>query len=293
MTPPAQPLGKGDDLGVESSPSVLRLGDTTRVYYGGFRSCCPEDTTVCLSTTGATGVANRAPIVDAGGDQTIAAGTMAMLDGTVMDDDAPVPLANVQATWSKQSGPGTVTFANANAIDTTATFSLPGTYVLALTASDTALSSMDPVLITVRPAVDAGAGGSGGGGLGGSDSGGGGAGGGGVDGGGASSGASGGAGVGQPDASVDGQPGAPAGGSGGAGSGGAGGVTGGGAGQTDASAGGQAGGGAGAGQGGAGGRGGSSSGCSCDVTSAADGVAGTASAVALLMLLIRRRRHVG
>jgi predicted GH43/DUF377 family glycosyl hydrolase len=285
MTPPAVALNKGDDLGVESSPSVLRLGDAMRVYYGGFRSCCPEDTTVCLSTTAATGVANRAPLVDAGSDQTIAFGTAAMLDGTVMDDDAPVPLASVQATWSKQGGPGTVTFANASAIDTTATFSLPGTYVLALTASDTALSSMDPVLITVRAAVDAGAAGSGGGGAGG--------GGGGSGGGGSGGGGAGGAGVGQPDGGVTGRAGAPPGGSGGAGGGGSAGVTGGGAGRPDASASGQAGGAAGAGQGGAGGRGGSSSGCSCDVIAAADGVAGTASTVAFMMLLLRRRRRIG
>ena len=35
------------------------------------------------------------------------------------------------------SGPGTVTFADANAEDTTATFSTYGTYVLKLTATDT------------------------------------------------------------------------------------------------------------------------------------------------------------
>jgi predicted GH43/DUF377 family glycosyl hydrolase len=156
MTPPAQPLGKGDDLGVESSPSLIRMGDTMRVYYGGFRFCCPEDTTVCLATTQATGVANRAPTVDAGADQTIAQGTSAMLDGTVMDDDAPVPLASVQATWSKQSGPGSVTFANATSIDTTASFSTPGTYTLMLTASDTALSGSDTVMIVVTPGGDAG-----------------------------------------------------------------------------------------------------------------------------------------
>ena len=162
MTPPPQPLGKGDDLGVESSPTVLRLGDTMRVYYGGFRSCCPEDTTVCLATTAATGVANRAPLVDAGPDQTIAAGATATLDGTVMDDDTPVALASVQVTWSKQSGPGTVTFANANSVDTTATFSVAGTYVVALTASDTALSTTDPAIITVKATTDGGIGGAGG-----------------------------------------------------------------------------------------------------------------------------------
>jgi hypothetical protein len=263
------------------------MGDTMRVYYGGFRSCCPEDTTVCLSTTAATGVANRAPLVDAGGDQTIAFGTAATLDGTVMDDDAPVPLANVQATWSKQSGPGTVTFANANAIDTTATFSLPGTYVLALTASDTALSTMDPVLITVRPAADGGAGGSGGGG-----SGGGGSGGSGGAAGAGGGGASGTAGVGQPDASAGGQSGT--GGSGRSeGGGGAGAATGGGAGRADASADAGAGGGAPAGQGGAGGRAGSGSGCGCLLASHATGVEGLVSVVVLMLLSTWRGRSVG
>src|SRR5262249_21353508 len=142
----------------------------------GFRSCCPEDTTVCLATTPATGIANRAPVVDAGTDQTIAQGKSATLDGTVMDDDSPVTLANVQATWSKQSGPGAVTFGNASAIDTTASFSTPGTYTLTLTASDTALSGSDTVVIVVSASGDAGAeggagGASGAGGAGGSSGG--------------------------------------------------------------------------------------------------------------------------
>jgi predicted GH43/DUF377 family glycosyl hydrolase len=168
MTPPAAPLNKGDDLGVESSPTVIRMGDSMRVYYGGFRFCCPEDTTVCLATTPATGVANRAPVVDAGSDQTIPQGGAATLDGTVMDDDTPVTLANVQATWSKQSGPGNVTFANANSIDTTASFSSPGTYTLLLSASDTALTGSDTVVIVVSASSDAGVGDSGSTGAGGS-----------------------------------------------------------------------------------------------------------------------------
>jgi predicted GH43/DUF377 family glycosyl hydrolase len=149
MTPPSQALGKGDDLGVESSPSVIRMGNTMRVYYGGFRFCCPEDTTVCLATTPATGVANRAPIVDAGADRTISLGMAAALDGTVMDDDTPAPLAIVRATWSKISGPGSVTFASPTSLDTTASFSAPGSYALALTASDTALTTTDSVTIDV------------------------------------------------------------------------------------------------------------------------------------------------
>ena len=51
--------------------------------------------------------------------------------------------------WTKVSGPGTVTFANASAIDTTATFSAIGTYVLQLAASDSVLQASDTVTVTV------------------------------------------------------------------------------------------------------------------------------------------------
>ena len=62
-----------------------------------------------------------------------------------------------RATWSKVSGPGTVTFGNANAVDTTATFSAAGTYVLRLSATDSALSAADEVTVTVSPATGGGA----------------------------------------------------------------------------------------------------------------------------------------
>src|SRR5258707_7053801 len=44
--------------------------------------------------------------------------------------------AKVTTTWSKASGPGTVTFANASSLTTTAAFGAAGTYCLRLTASD-------------------------------------------------------------------------------------------------------------------------------------------------------------
>ena len=73
-----------------------------------------------------------------------------------MTDDG-LPSATVTTTWAKVflAGPGTVTFGNANAVDTTATFSLPGTYVLRLTATDGLLQAFDDVVITVEPNPDA------------------------------------------------------------------------------------------------------------------------------------------
>jgi hypothetical protein len=55
-------------------------------------------------------------------------------------------------TWAKVSGPGTVTFANPNAVDTQAGFSAPGVYLLSLTASDGQLSTTDQAQITVQAA---------------------------------------------------------------------------------------------------------------------------------------------
>ncbi len=96
-------------------------------------------------------VPNTAPSVSAGTNQTITLPSSAPLNGTVTDDGLPDPPATVTTTWSKVSGPGTVTFGNASAIDTNASFSTDGTYVLRLTANDSALSNSATVQITVNP----------------------------------------------------------------------------------------------------------------------------------------------
>ena len=93
---------------------------------------------------------NKPPVVNAGPDQTIHIPGNASLKGSVTDDRLP-PGKTVTALWIKVSGPGTVTFANANAAATTAAFSETGTYVLRLSASDTLLESSDETVITVTP----------------------------------------------------------------------------------------------------------------------------------------------
>jgi len=72
------------------------------------------------------------PIVAAGVDRLVMRGGKTFLNGRVQAlsrDGAAAP-----AVWGKVSGPGHVTFADASALSTTATFDLPGHYVLALTA---------------------------------------------------------------------------------------------------------------------------------------------------------------
>jgi len=68
---------------------------------------------------------------------------IANLDGTATDSDT------LTYTWSVVSGPASVTFGNASAIDTTASFTVTGTYTLRLTANDSFGSVSDDVVITV------------------------------------------------------------------------------------------------------------------------------------------------
>jgi PKD repeat protein len=93
--------------------------------------------------------ANRAPIVNAGVDQTISMPAAAVLAGTATDDGLPTG-SSLTKTWSKVSGPGAVVFVNANSLNATATFMAPGTYTLRLTVSDGSLSSSDDVVVAVN-----------------------------------------------------------------------------------------------------------------------------------------------
>jgi hypothetical protein len=94
---------------------------------------------------------NLAPTVNAGPNQTVSLPGSANLNGTVTDDGLPSQPGALTTTWSKVSGPGTVTFGNAAAVDTTANFSQTGTYVLRLAANDSLLQFFDDVTITVNP----------------------------------------------------------------------------------------------------------------------------------------------
>jgi len=100
----------------------------------------------------ASAPSNQAPTVNAGPNQTITLPASATLTGTVTDDGLPAPPGTVTQSWTRVSGPGTVTFISPTATTTMATFSAAGTYVLRLTASDSALSATDDVTVTVNAA---------------------------------------------------------------------------------------------------------------------------------------------
>jgi uncharacterized protein YjiK len=88
---------------------------------------------------------NQPPVVNAGSDLVVLAN--ASLNGSVSDDGLPDPPNTVTTNWSQVSGPGTATFADASAVDTTTSFSAPGTYQLRLTADDSALTTSDDVSV--------------------------------------------------------------------------------------------------------------------------------------------------
>ena len=103
-------------------------------------------------------VGNQAPVVSAGGDQTVTLPGGATLSGSATDDGLPNPPGVLTTAWSQDSGPvpGAI-FANPAQPATTAAFSAPGIYVLRLTAADGALSQSSTVRITVNngaPQID-------------------------------------------------------------------------------------------------------------------------------------------
>ena len=92
--------------------------------------------------------ANQRPAVEAGAAQTVLTPAAATLSATVSDDVLPEG-HTLALSWTKVSGPGAVSFADASAASTTATFDAVGTYVLRLTASDSQLSGSDDVTVNV------------------------------------------------------------------------------------------------------------------------------------------------
>jgi hypothetical protein len=95
---------------------------------------------------------NQPPTVNAGVDKTITAPTLSVaLTGSASDDGLPSPPSAMTYGWSVVSGPAGVTFSNASALSTTATFVATGTYTLRLSANDSALSSTDNVVVNVLP----------------------------------------------------------------------------------------------------------------------------------------------
>jgi hypothetical protein len=97
---------------------------------------------------------NIAPHADAGPDRILnAPETEVTLFGSVSDDGIPAA-GTLTASWIQVSGPGTATFSPPDAQITTVSFSEVGTYVLRLTADDSAMLATDEVVVAVSPPPD-------------------------------------------------------------------------------------------------------------------------------------------
>ncbi|HEX2967475.1 MAG TPA: beta-L-arabinofuranosidase domain-containing protein [Bacteroidales bacterium] len=91
------------------------------------------------------GSQDNPPVVTAGADRIVMEGGRTYLSGVVKSAKS-----GIKTNWSKASGPGEVTFANANSLNTTATFSDPGEYSLLLTAVEGPLKSSSNLKVKVQ-----------------------------------------------------------------------------------------------------------------------------------------------
>jgi len=114
-----------------TTPNLTYLPATN--YYGNDAFTFRVNDGVSNSAPATISITNRAvdypPVVAAGASQSIIwPSNLVNLAGTVSYANYPGTVGTV--LWSKLSGPGTVTFGNANATSTTATFSASGLYIL-------------------------------------------------------------------------------------------------------------------------------------------------------------------
>ncbi len=95
---------------------------------------------------------NAAPTVSTAATLTVIMPAAVMLIGTASDDGQPGPLSTA---WTQLQGPGTTLFSTPGMLNTSASFSQSGTYVLRVTVSDGQLSAAAEVMVTVSPAQPA------------------------------------------------------------------------------------------------------------------------------------------
>jgi hypothetical protein len=140
-----------------------------RVFFGmwAFETPTPEARRILDATILWVARSNVLPRPNAGADLFADLSVGVSLAGSVLDDLLPPPPTQV-ATWSKLSGPGAVSFGTPSCVATdpppqtylscpsSATFTLPGDYILKLEAWEGASSRSDLTLITVlSPGVNA------------------------------------------------------------------------------------------------------------------------------------------
>lgn len=91
--------------------------------------------------------ANEPPTIRIASESQVELGESLDLEAIVSDDGNPT--GNLTVAWSKVTGPGTVSFGNAHAMRTYATFSATGSFVIRATVSDGELSAEAAISVAV------------------------------------------------------------------------------------------------------------------------------------------------
>jgi len=160
-------VATGEDGTSFGQPVVVSNGDDPEVPAGRYarvsvrfeRASSGESPVLYDLSVGTSGFdvdtpADLAPEVNAGPDQTLEGVTKTNLAGSACDDGLPGG-RKLDISWSKVSGPGPVTFARPDSPATEVTFGAAGTYELKLTASDSAFTRGDTVVVEVLPGNEA------------------------------------------------------------------------------------------------------------------------------------------
>jgi regulation of enolase protein 1 (concanavalin A-like superfamily) len=123
-----------------SFPNGLRVGIVSS--NGSTSAGAPLQIASFSEVSGFTS-ANMAPRPEAGDRRVVLLSGTIGAGASVTDDALPANPGTVTTSWAKMSGPGDVLFGNPALINANHTFTLPGTYVMRLVASDGEVKTFD------------------------------------------------------------------------------------------------------------------------------------------------------
>ena len=152
LTPASATVGGADESTFFErilDATVLKSGSNTLAVEVHQSSGQSSDVSFDLALIGGVTSVNRAPTASAGPARTLTLPAVLALHGSFSDDGLPNSPGVPAISWSRVSGPGVVGFSAANRLDTSATFSVAGRYVLRLTVNDGELSGTGDVTVDV------------------------------------------------------------------------------------------------------------------------------------------------
>lgn len=147
--------GTDESAWIEKDIAPASLREGTNVLAVEIHQCnlTSSDISFDLQLDALAFPSDQPPTASAGPDLAVELPATATLAGSFSDDGLPNPPGVVSAAWSKVSGPGTVSFADASAWVTTATFSEAGDYALRLTVNDGASAASAETTVKVTDPI--------------------------------------------------------------------------------------------------------------------------------------------